>query len=76
MPKAVVRATDVPGARFFKSTYSGSHRSQCLEVADVRPSTGRIAVRDSKNADGPVLLIAPAQFAAFVKDVRADTPNS
>ncbi|WP_331720762.1 DUF397 domain-containing protein (plasmid) [Streptomyces sp. NBC_01136] len=65
MPKAVVRATDLPGAAWVKSSYSGSDQSQCVEVADVRPLLGRIAVRDSKNPAGPALLLAPDQFAAF-----------
>lgn len=73
MPKAVVRAADLTGADWFKSSYSGSDQSTCVEVADVRPATGRIAVRDSKNAQGPALLFTPDQFAGFVNDVRAGT---
>ncbi|MFK0160713.1 DUF397 domain-containing protein [Streptomyces sp. NPDC090493] len=72
MPEtAVVRATDLPGAAWFKSSYSGSDQSQCVEVADVRPGLGRIAVRDSKDPEGPALLFTPGQFAAFVADARA-----
>ncbi|MGI5438662.1 DUF397 domain-containing protein [Streptomyces shenzhenensis] len=72
MPKkAMVRAADLEGARFFKSSYSGSDQSTCVEVADARQQVGRIAVRDSKNTEGPVILFAPDQFAAFINDVRA-----
>ncbi|MGW2421421.1 DUF397 domain-containing protein [Streptomyces sp. NPDC001709] len=71
MTKAVVRAADLPGAAWFKSSYSGSDQSTCVEVADDRARTGRIALRDSKNAEGPVLLFSPAHYAAFVNDVRA-----
>lgn len=70
MPKAVASAADLPGARWFKSSYSGGDQSTCVEVADVRPATGRIAVRDSKNTEGPALLLTPAQFTALVNDVR------
>ena len=68
--KAVVRATDLPGTTWFKSSYSGSDQSTCVEVADVRPVLGRIAVRDSTNPGGPALLFAPDHFTAFVTDVR------
>lgn len=74
MPEtAVVRAAELPGAAWFKSSYSGSDQSQCVEVADVRPAIGRVAVRDSKNPEGPALLFGPAQFATFVAEFRADT---
>jgi hypothetical protein len=72
MPEAVVRATDLPGAAWFKSSYSGSDQSQCVEVADVRPTLGRIAVRDSKNPQGPALLFSPGHFAAFTAGLRTN----
>jgi len=76
MPKAVVRSADLPGADWFKSSHSGSDQSTCVEVADVRPSTGKIAVRDSKNPAGPVLLLAPALFNAFVHHVRGSARDT
>ena len=45
-----------------KSRYS-SDQGQCVEVAEI---PGRVAVRDSKNPDGPVLLLSPAAFGDFV----------
>ncbi|MFF7649704.1 DUF397 domain-containing protein [Streptomyces sp. NPDC007983] len=45
-----------------KSSYS-SDQGQCVEVAEI---PGRVAVRDSKNPDGPVLLLSPAAFGDFV----------
>ncbi|MDX2841022.1 DUF397 domain-containing protein [Streptomyces ipomoeae] len=69
--KAVLRAADLPGAAWFKSSYSGADQSTCVEVADVRPDLGRIAVRDSKNPAGPVLLFTSDQFAALVTNTRA-----
>lgn len=47
-----------------KSSYSGQGGGQCVEVADT--GTGSTAVRDSKNADGPVLLFSAKQWAAFL----------
>ncbi|MFE5736861.1 DUF397 domain-containing protein [Streptomyces celluloflavus] len=47
---------------FQKSSYSALH-GECVEVAANIP--GVVAVRDSKDPDGPVLRFAPAQWAAF-----------
>ncbi|MET7615453.1 DUF397 domain-containing protein [Streptomyces sp. NPDC005408] len=46
-----------------KSSYSGDTGGDCVEVA-AQPC--RIAVRDSKNPDGPAFAVTPAAFAAFV----------
>ncbi|MBP8537610.1 DUF397 domain-containing protein [Streptomyces sp. MK37H] len=45
-----------------KSSHS-SDQGNCVEVADI---PGRMAIRDSKNPDGPVLLLSPAAFGDFV----------
>jgi hypothetical protein len=46
-----------------KSSYSHDHGNECIEVAEM---PGRMAIRDSKNPDGPVLLLSPAAFGDFV----------
>lgn len=46
-----------------KSTYSGDTGGDCVEFA-AQPC--RIAVRNSKNPDGPAFAVTPAAFAAFV----------
>ncbi|MFJ9685006.1 DUF397 domain-containing protein [Streptomyces bacillaris] len=51
-----------------KSSYSGSDSNSCLEVQDHHPAT--VPVRDSKNPDGPTLLIAAPGWSAFVTAVR------
>ncbi|MFH8585736.1 DUF397 domain-containing protein [Streptomyces celluloflavus] len=49
---------------FVKSSYSGGNAGQeCVEVAANIP--GVIAVRDSKDPDGPILRFAPEQWSAF-----------
>ncbi|MFD7546185.1 DUF397 domain-containing protein [Streptomyces sp. NPDC059816] len=53
------------GAVWRKSSFSGGSQGQCVEVADIR-SHGGVAVRDSKNPTGPVLLMAPEAFASFL----------
>ncbi|HST66341.1 MAG TPA: DUF397 domain-containing protein [Mycobacteriales bacterium] len=42
--------------------------STCVEVA---VGDGGVAVRDSKDAAGPVLRFTPAEWAAFLAGVRA-----
>lgn len=49
-----------------KSSRSGS-RLTCVEVARVDDV---VAVRDSKNPDGPVLLVSRASFVRFLDSVR------
>ena len=56
-------------AAWRKSSYSGSSGGECIEVA-ARPC--RIAVRDSKNPDGPAFTVTPAAFAAFVTAAAAE----
>ncbi|MDP9795689.1 hypothetical protein J2S43_004201 [Catenuloplanes nepalensis] len=60
---------DLTGATWRKSTRSGSTGGNCVEVAANLP--GVIAVRDSKDAAGPALLVSPAAFEAFTASVRA-----
>jgi hypothetical protein len=55
-----------PGATWRKSTRSGD--GNCVEVAVVDDG---IAVRDSKDQDGGILLFTPVEMAAFVEGVKA-----
>lgn len=47
-----------------KSSHSGGNGGQCVEVATNLP--GMVAVRDSKDPDGPVLVFEAAAWTAFV----------
>jgi hypothetical protein len=60
---------DLTQAIWRKSSYSGGSGGQCVEVAANLP--GIVAVRDSKNPDGPALVVAPAAFAALLDGIRA-----
>ncbi|OIK27106.1 DUF397 domain-containing protein [Streptomyces malaysiense] len=51
-------------ARWRKSTYSNGEGGSCVEVADGVP--GVVPVRDSKVADGPVLVIGASAWAEFI----------
>ncbi len=56
------------GAQWRMSSYSGGNGGTCVEVAD--NLTGVIAVRDSKDPDGPVLRFSRADWSAFVAGIR------
>ncbi|MBO0758986.1 MAG: DUF397 domain-containing protein [Bradyrhizobiaceae bacterium] len=46
---------------------ASTHNGQCVEIA---AAAGNIALRDSKNPDGPVLVYTPAEFRAFLDGAR------
>lgn len=52
----------MPHFEFVKSSYS-SGNGECVEVARNVPHT--VAVRDSKQSDGPVVVLGPAAWDAF-----------
>lgn len=56
---------DLSRAAWHKSTRSGPNG--CVEVALL---DGQVAVRDSKDREGPVLKFTPAEWAAFIGGVR------
>ncbi len=56
------------GAEWRTSSYSGSNGGTCVEVADNLP--GLVAVRDSKDPDGPALTFRRADWCAFVAGIR------
>ncbi|MEU5526964.1 DUF397 domain-containing protein [Micromonospora chersina] len=55
---------DLTGARWRKSTRSGSNGGSCVEVAT--NLSGVVGVRDSKDPAGPVLTFTPETWRAFV----------
>ncbi|MFB8086924.1 DUF397 domain-containing protein [Streptomyces sp. NPDC055992] len=63
------KPTDVaPAGAWFKSSYSSGAEGNCVEVA-VLP--GRVGIRDSKQAQGPALLVLPATFSDFARFAAA-----
>jgi uncharacterized protein DUF397 len=60
-------------AEWRKSTYSGGNGGDCVEVAGSIP--GAVAVRDSKDPDGPTLITSPAAWEAFTASVKAGLPG-
>ncbi|QKW11032.1 DUF397 domain-containing protein [Streptomyces sp. NA04227] len=67
-----MRSTDLPGADWRKSSYSGGNAGQCVEVSiNLVASCGMVPVRDSKNPSGPVLGVHVDAFSSFVAGVKA-----
>ena len=62
------RSVDLSRAAWQKSSYSGSNGGQCVEVARNLP--GVVAVRDSKDPDGPSLILTAGEWQAFLGGVR------
>ncbi|MGB2572318.1 DUF397 domain-containing protein [Micromonospora citrea] len=61
---------DLVGAVWRTSSRSND-QGLCVEVADnlVR-SHGVVGIRDSKDPDGPALVVGPPGWAAFVEAIR------
>jgi hypothetical protein len=57
--------TELSTLTWHKSSYSV--HTECVEVASM---TDAVAVRDSKDPEGPALVVSPAAFARFVRSVR------
>jgi hypothetical protein len=63
---------DMSGAVWRKSSYSGANGGNCVEVA----ATARtVAVRDSKDPNGPVLAFGPYAWEQFAGQVKKDAPS-
>jgi hypothetical protein len=58
---------DLSNAQWRKSVRSGPNCDNCVEVAFVGSA---IAVRDSKNQAGPVLVFTPGEWDAFVAGAK------
>lgn len=56
-------------ATWRKSTYSGGNGGNCVEVAGNLPNV--VAVRDSKDPDGPKLMLTPGAWQSFTASVKA-----
>lgn len=63
-------SVDLSRAAWQKSSHSGGNGGQCVEVASNLP--GIVAVRDSKDPGGPMLVVPTSRWRAFIDDVRQD----
>ncbi|MGS2642792.1 DUF397 domain-containing protein [Streptosporangium sp. LJ11] len=65
---------DLNNVTWIKSSFSGDNGGDCVEVAKLKDATGHpdlIAVRDSKDPDGPKLLLTPTAWTTFLNHVKA-----
>jgi len=66
--KADKLTVDLTNARWFKSSRSSGNTDNCVEVAFV---DGSVAVRDSKDRQGPALRYTSAEWEAFLAGVKS-----
>ncbi len=56
------------GATWIKSSHSGPTGGNCVEVAFL--ASGDVAMRNSRQPDGPALVFTGAEWAAFLGGAR------
>jgi len=54
------------------STASANAGGQCVEAGTVGDGSGRVAVRHSKNPQGPMITFTREEWVAFLDGVRRD----
>ncbi|MEV5414015.1 DUF397 domain-containing protein [Thermopolyspora sp. NPDC052614] len=59
---------DLSKAHWRKSSHSGSNGGACVEIASNFP--GRIAIRDSKNPSGSVLIVSHSDWKEFLRAIK------
>jgi hypothetical protein len=59
---------DLSAVRWRKSSHSTNTGGECVEVAGLH---GMVAVRDSKNPDGPMLALGHPQFRALLDRLKS-----
>ena len=60
--------TELTGARWVKSSYSGPTGGNCVEVALL--VGGQVAVRNSRHPSGPALMFSAGEWDAFIGGAR------
>ncbi|TDE33772.1 DUF397 domain-containing protein [Actinomadura sp. 6K520] len=58
---------DLTKTAWRKSSYTTANGGDCVELASV---PGTVAVRDSKDPDGPKLVVSRRAFAALLTDLK------
>jgi hypothetical protein len=61
-------AAELQGARWQKSSFSGNGNNNCVEMAAL--PTGEIAVRNSRDPNGPTLIYTRSEFEALIRGAR------
>ncbi|MGI8308720.1 DUF397 domain-containing protein [Saccharopolyspora hattusasensis] len=68
----MIRASELP-VTWRKSSRSQNGANNCVEVASLAQT---IAVRDSKEPDGPALIFDGRAFGGFLDGIKADRFSS
>ncbi len=63
-----VPAGDIPAAEWFKSELSGSQSGNCVELAKLLD--GQVAMRNSRDPEGPALIYTRSEIEAFVRGAK------
>ena len=61
---------DIGHVTWRKSSYSGNNGGNCIEVAHI--PTAAVAVRDSKDPDGPKLVFTPTDWRRFIHRIKRE----
>lgn len=64
--KITLSDEELTGLAWIKASFS-NHNGACVELASTRD---KIAIRDSKDPGGPILVYTPAEFRAFLDGAR------
>jgi hypothetical protein len=64
---------DLTGAIWHTSSRSSGNGGDCVEVAD--NLTAVVAVRDSKDRQGPILLFEPTAWSSFIESIKQVQPG-
>ncbi|MEU5427909.1 DUF397 domain-containing protein [Streptomyces olivoreticuli] len=59
------------GSSWVKSSYSNAGQN-CVEVAGLAPRSQRVAVRDSKQSNGPTFTVPTTAWASFIREIQTD----
>jgi len=59
-----------PSRAVWRTSSYTNNGGACVEVADNQP--GIVAIRDSKDRNGPILLLTPMQWREFITSLCAN----
>ena len=62
--------TNPPTPLWRTSSYSPSTGGNCVEAGPLTDSSGRIAVRDTKDRTGPTFVSTSDEWAGFITSVK------
>ena len=66
----LLNAAELSAVRWRTSTRSASAGGNCVELGPLPNQVAAMAIRDSKDRDGGVLLVAGASWTGFLVDVK------